>query len=99
MPEPEPFPRITTTAKFGKQSLPKDFCTLGGTPEWIQNEMYPICLECDADMVLFIQLKSLPYAITKKKEELGVYSFGDAGNFYLFCCPKCDTYNTSWQCH
>jgi hypothetical protein len=99
LPEAEPLPHITTTAKFGTFSLPVDFCSLGGTPDWVQNENYPICPECDADMLLFLQLKSLPHSITSQKEELSVYTFGDAGNFYLFHCPKCDTHKTSWECY
>jgi rubredoxin len=99
IPEAEPLPHITTTARCGAFSLPDDFCSLGGTPEWIQNEKYPICPECDADMVLFLQLKSLPYEITRQAEALCAYTFGDAGNFYLFHCPRCGTHKTSWECY
>jgi hypothetical protein len=99
LPEVVPLPRITTTAKFGKQTLPQDFCSLGGTPDWIQNERYPICSECDSDMVLFLQLKSLPHEMIEKNQGLGAFMFGDAGNFYLFQCPKCGTHKTSWECH
>lgn len=99
MPPTPPLPEITTKATGGTIDLPDDFCRLGGTPDWIQNERFPICPECDCNMVLFLQLKSLPYEITKKVESLGAYTFGDAGNFYLFHCPKCDTHKTSWQCY
>jgi len=99
IPAIEPLPRITMTAKFGKRSLPGDFCCLGGTPDWIQNEKYPICPKCDANMVLFLQLKSLPYSLTEHHEELDAYTFGDAGNFYLFQCPNCGAYQNSEQCH
>ena len=99
IPEVEPLPRITTTSKCGKVKLPDDFCTLGGTPDWIQNERFPICPQCDADMILFLQLKSLPYELTKKREDLAAFTFGDAGNFYLFQCPACDTYKTSSECY
>ena len=95
----EPLPRITTSAQFGALPLPADFCSIGGTPDWIQNEKYPACPQCDADMVLFLQLKSLPHEITKQHETLRAYTFGDAGNFYLFHCPKCDTHRTSWECY
>ena len=99
MPASPTLPRVTTKASVGKTSLPADFISLGGTPEWIQNERFPICPECDCDMVLFLQLKSLPYEITKKDEALRAYTFGDAGNFYLFHCPKCGTHKTSWECY
>lgn len=99
MPLTPPLPHIITTATAGETALPSDFCSLGGTPEWLQYEDFPICAECDCDMVLFLQLKSLPRSITKTQESLEVYAFGDAGNFYLFHCPKCRTHKTSWECH
>jgi hypothetical protein len=92
-------PRVTTEAAVGNTTLPPDFISLGGTPEWIQEVRFPICAQCDCDMVLFIQLKSLPYEITKKDKSLQAYTFGDAGNLYLFHCPKCGTHKTSWECH
>jgi hypothetical protein len=97
--ESTPLPRVSTKANFGDVALPDDFCSLGGTPEWIQNEKYPICPKCDGDMVLFLQLKSIPYEITKNHEELEAYPFGDAGNFYLFHCTNCGTHQTSWECY
>jgi len=99
IPDSEPLPIVTTKAHYSDVPLPDDFCRLGGEPEWIQNEKFPICGECDADMVLFLQLKSLPYEITKDRRELRAYTFGDAGNFYLFHCPKCRTHKTSWECY
>lgn len=99
MPATPALPRITAKAAIRKIRLPDDFISLGGTPDWIQNERFPICPKCDCDMVLFLQLKSLPYEITKKDEALMAYTFGDAGNFYLFHCPKCGTHKTSWECY
>jgi hypothetical protein len=97
--EADPLPRIATKATFGRLPLPDDFCVLGGTPDWIQEEKFPICPKCDRDMALFLQLKSLPYEITKNNEPLSTYTFGDAGNFYLFRCATCDTYKNSWECY
>jgi hypothetical protein len=99
IPAPEPLPRITTTAKFHEQSLPDDFCSLGGTPEWIQEEKYPICPQCDNDMVLFLQLKSLPFELTRVTKALDAFTFGDAGNFYIFHCVKCATHKISCECY
>ncbi|MBN8422810.1 MAG: hypothetical protein J0L73_28135 [Verrucomicrobia bacterium] len=99
IPAPPALPRITTQAAAGETSLPADFCTLGGTPDWIQNECFPICHKCDGDMVLFLQLKSLPYEITEKEKALEACTFGDDGHFYLFLCPTCGTHKTSLECH
>ena len=99
MPATPPLPRITTQAVTSETPLPEDFCSIGGTPDWIQGDQFPICPACDCDMILFIQLKSLPYAITRNDETLRAYTFGDAGNFYLFHCPKCETYKTSGDCY
>ncbi len=99
IPDVTPHPRIVTKAKYGQIKLPDDFCTLGGSPDWIQSEKFPICGECDADMILFLQLKSIPYRLTKENEELNAFTFGDAGNFYVFQCPKCWEYKTSSECH
>lgn len=94
-----PLARIATKAFAGKTELPADFCSLGGVPDWIQNQKFPICPTCDCDMVLFLQLKSLPYEITKKRKTLSPYQFGDAGNFYLFQCQTCGSFRTSEECH
>ena len=99
MPSTPSLPRITTQANAGNTNLPEDFCSLGGTPDWIQSEQFPICPECDCDMILFLQLKSLPYEVTEKDKALEAYTFGDAGNFHLFLCPKCGTHKTSMECY
>lgn len=97
MPSVAPLPLVTTQAKFGKVSLPDDFCVLGGTPDFIQNERYPICPGCDADMVLLLQLKSLPYEITSEVKALEAYTFGDAGNCHIFICPSCGILKASQE--
>ena len=95
----KPLPKITTAANASDVGLPLDFISLGGKPEWIQGEEFPICPKCDKDMVLLLQLKSLPYEITKLHRNLRCYTFGDAGNFYVFTCPKCGTFKTSSECY
>ena len=90
-------PEIKMRAKYRGTSLPEDFVKIGGTPEWIQDEAFPICEECDRDMVLFAQFKSLP--TLKKFPELAALQFGDDGNLYFFTCPGCATFKTDWQCH
>ena len=97
--EPEPLPVVTTSAKSDGVPLPDEFCRLGGTPDWIQDGRPPICKQCDADMVLLVQLKSLPYELTREHPELQAFTFGDAGNFYVFICPACGTHGTSWDCY
>lgn len=95
MVEHSQLPTVTARAMYGDLALPQEFCRFGGEPDWIQSVDFPICKECDANMVLFLQVKSLPYELTKDREELRAFTFGDAGNFYVFHCPKCGTYNTS----
>lgn len=85
--------------KWGAVDLPADFIKLGGEPDWIQDESFPICETCDCDMALMVQVKSLPYEITKKHEDLNIYTFGDAGTLYIFQCPNCQACHTDWQCY
>lgn len=95
----EPLPEITTRSRFRGIELPSDFIRLGGEPEWIQNEDRPFCEECDNDMALFAQFKSLPADLAKANSELNAYVFGDQGALYVFTCPTCSTFKTEWQCH
>lgn len=88
-------PIVTTASSSGGISLPEDFVRLGGDPEWLQDDSVPICPECDRDMVLLIQIKSLPRIASHP--ELEAYCFGDMGTFYVFNC--CNTFTTLEQCH
>jgi len=84
---------------FGSVKLPADFVKLGGDPDWVQDERFPICGKCDRDMGLVVQIRSLPQKLTEKHEELQAYTFGDAGTFYLFQCPHCYSCQTYEQGH
>lgn len=95
----EALPQIEAQSRFGGIELPSDFVRLGGEPEWVQDEDRPICEECDNDMALFAQFKSLPQHLTREYPELNAYTFGDVGMLYVFICPACSTYKTVWQTH
>lgn len=90
-------PEIAVRAQFGGVDLPGDFVKVGGSPDWIQDEDFPICGKCDGTMVLFAQFKSLP--ASKEHPQLSAYVFDDMGNLYLFTCPDCGTYESKLQSH
>lgn len=92
-------PELKGRFRYGSVKLPADFVKLGGEPDWVQNEHFPICERCDRDMGLVIQIRSLPHKLTNKHEALRSYTFGDDGTFYLFQCPHCYSFQTSEQCH
>ena len=91
-------PEIETAAKFDATELPHEFVKIGGQPDWIQDEDYPICEECDCNMALLMQLRSLPYELTNEHKQLRAFIFPGGGNIYLFKCPKCSSLRGTLQC-
>lgn len=94
-----PLQSLTASVNCGRMKLPKEFCKFGGEPDWIQDEKVPVCPSCDGDMAMLLQLKSLPRTVTEREPSLAAYTFGDSGNFYVFCCPSCGEYDTAWDCY
>ena len=97
IPKIEALPEVSTRAQIQGVELPGDFLKLGGEPDWIQDEGFPICDGCDRDMVLFAQLKSLPDLTGTP--DLSAYRFGDMGNLYVLSCRACGTFKVDMQSH
>jgi len=66
---------------------------VGGLPDWIQSEEWPICPECQNKMLFVCQLNT--------DEEISngeaCQAFGDSGMLYVFSC--CRNVTTVMQCH
>lgn len=92
-------PEILGKMSYGDVPMPEGFVKLGGAPDWIQEGTNPFCEQCDVAMSLLLQISSLPYELTKHDKSLRAYCFGDAGNFYLFRCPRCEAVKTDVDCY
>ena len=66
---------------------------IGGLPNWIQDEEWPVCPECKNKMLFVCQVN------TDEKLYNGKYSqaFGDSGMLYVFTC--CKSVSTVMQCY
>ena len=87
-----PFPEVPEDVLLN--TLKKNrFLKIGGKPEWIQYPNNPICPDCDRNMALLIQLKSLPDELRKQHPSLSEMSFADGGIVYLFHCKDCGQFD------
>jgi predicted nucleic acid-binding Zn ribbon protein len=53
---------------------------LGGTPQWLQDDMTPTCKECGKPMTFYAQLDSINDDIC----------IADCGMIYVFVCLECN---------
>lgn len=62
---------------------------IGGDPEFIQNDEWPVCSECGEKMSFFAQLDSL-------NDE---FCLADCGMVYIFVCFECNEAKAIMQSH
>jgi hypothetical protein len=66
---------------------------LGGLPNWIQDEEYPVCKKCGRIMMFVSQINS-DESFSEKNQAL---MFGDSGRLYTFVC--CNIVTSVMQCY
>ena len=90
------YPEISAQVTYKGIPLPEDFIKLGGVPDFIQSDDYPV--HCNREMTLVVQIRSVPSGLLEKHRELSAYTFGDSGILWVFACSNSSEYQTSWQC-
>lgn len=95
-------PTLVAKLEYQGQSLGNDRVQLGGEPDWIQGSNFPPCSGCNANMILLVQIKSLPYEKDLPEldlPDLAGFRFGDGGHVYVFTCPDCGTFEHQMECY
>jgi hypothetical protein len=72
---------------------PKALFKVGGLPDWIQDEVHPLCPECHKNMIFVCQINT-DESISNGKD---VQAFGDSGKLYVFTC--CNSITNIMQCY
>jgi hypothetical protein len=77
---------------------------LGGTPDWIQDDETPGCVDCGNAMTFVAQIDSIEHQNRHNPHsvEAGTpqqrWMFGDVGMIYLFFCFECFETSSIFQC-
>lgn len=71
-----------------KASAAKAFAKIGGVPDWIQDEEWPVCPGCGKIMMFVAQIST----DERRSNGRDVLAFGDSGKIYAFvCCNNVST--------